>query len=151
MAKFILAAALLTMTTAAAHAETPEPDAETVALAAEAGVDSLNLLGAVLTTHMDPRAYLLAVGDLAAPVPVAPAYSVWDRVAACESHGNWAANTGNGYYGGLQFDLPSWRAAGGVGMPNQASRATQIAVAERWLAMTSWRSWPACSRLLGLR
>jgi hypothetical protein len=125
-----------------------EPSDETAAAAAEAGVSPVDLLGAQFSTGMGPREYLYAVGELAPPKPV---YSVWDGIAACESGGNWAANTGNGYYGGVQFDLGSWRAAGGVGMPHQASRATQIAVAERWLALTSWRSWPVCSRRMGLR
>src|SRR5687768_8553280 len=53
--------------------------------------------------------------------------SVWDRIAACESGGNWAINTGNGYYGGLQFSLSSWRGVGGVGLPSEASREEQIA------------------------
>ena len=56
---------------------------------------------------------------------------LWDKIAACESGGNWSINTGNGYYGGLQFSLATWRAFGGTGMPNQQSKATQIAVAER--------------------
>ncbi|MGI3782113.1 MAG: ubiquitin-like domain-containing protein [Janthinobacterium lividum] len=56
---------------------------------------------------------------------------LWDKIAACESGGNWSINTGNGYYGGLQFSLATWRAYGGTGMPNQQSKAAQIAVAER--------------------
>lgn len=126
-----------------------EPSDETVAAAAEAGVP-IDLLQGALNSQpgVEVREYLVFDGKLAPPVPV---YSVWDAVAACESGGNWATNTGNGFYGGVQFDLPSWRAAGGVGRPDQASRATQIAVAERWLALTGWRSWPACSRRLGLR
>ena len=56
---------------------------------------------------------------------------VWDAIAACESGGNWAANTGNGYYGGLQFNLGTWQAYGGTGRPDQNSREQQIAVAER--------------------
>ena len=56
---------------------------------------------------------------------------IWDRIAACESGGNWAANTGNGYYGGLQFNLGTWQSYGGSGRPDQNSREQQIAVAER--------------------
>jgi hypothetical protein len=77
--------------------------------------------------------------------------SVWDRVAECESNGNWSINTGNGYYGGLQFSLQSWEAAGGDGMPHHASRAEQIRVAENLLDMQGWGAWPTCSRQLGLR
>ena len=77
--------------------------------------------------------------------------SVWDRVAQCESGGNWSIATGNGYFGGLQFTPGSWRAAGGSGMPHQASREEQIRVAENLLDMQGWGAWPTCSRKLGLR
>jgi len=76
---------------------------------------------------------------------------VWDRLAQCESGGNWAINTGNGFYGGLQFTLESWRWVGGTGYPHEASRETQIAMAERLLARQGWGAWPACSRKLGLQ
>lgn len=76
---------------------------------------------------------------------------VWDRLAACEASGNWAAATGNGFYGGLQFTLGTWRAYGGTGMPNQASREQQIAVAERVLAGQGPGAWPVCSYKAGLR
>jgi resuscitation-promoting factor RpfA len=77
--------------------------------------------------------------------------TVWDRLAQCESNGNWHIATGNGYFGGLQFTPGSWRAAGGSGMPHQASREEQIRVAENLLDMQGWGAWPACSRRLGLR
>jgi nucleoid-associated protein YgaU len=77
--------------------------------------------------------------------------SAWDKLAQCESGGNWNINTGNGYYGGLQFNLGTWRAFGGSGMPNQASKSQQIAVAERILAAQGWNAWPSCSRKMGLR
>jgi hypothetical protein len=77
--------------------------------------------------------------------------SVWDRIAECESNGNWDINTGNGYYGGLQFALESWRATGGEGYPHHASRAEQIRRAEILLDMQGWGAWPTCSRQLGLR
>lgn len=80
----------------------------------------------------------------AAPAHAAPT-SVWDRVAACESGGNWATNTGNGYYGGLQFSLATWRGYGGSGNPADAGKATQIAVAEKVLAGQGWGAWPVCS------
>ncbi|MGN6445259.1 transglycosylase family protein [Amnibacterium sp.] len=84
----------------------------------------------------------LALG--AAPANAAPV-SVWDRVAQCESSGNWHINTGNGYYGGLQFTLSTWHAYGGSGNPADASKSTQIAVAERVLAGQGWGAWPVCS------
>ena len=76
---------------------------------------------------------------------------VWDRLAQCESGGNWGINTGNGYSGGLQFSAGTWRANGGSGSANNASRAEQIRVAERIRASQGWGAWPACSSRLGLR
>jgi uncharacterized protein YabE (DUF348 family) len=77
--------------------------------------------------------------------------SVWDRLAQCESGGNWAINTGNGYYGGLQFSLGTWRAYGGPGYPHQQSRETQIAIATKVRdASGGYGAWPACSQALGL-
>jgi LysM repeat protein len=76
---------------------------------------------------------------------------VWDRLAQCESGGNWGINTGNGYSGGLQFAQGTWRANGGSGSAHSASRAEQIRVAERVRASQGWGAWPACSSKLGLR
>ncbi len=79
--------------------------------------------------------------------------SVWDRLAQCESSGNWSSNVGT-FDGGLQFLPSTWRAYGGAQYApyaNQATRQQQIAVAERVLAGQGWRAWPACSRKLGLR
>ena len=70
----------------------------------------------------------------------------WDAVAACESGGNWAIATGNGYYGGLQFTPGTWQANGGSGMPNQASREEQIRVAENVLRSQGIGAWPVCGR-----
>jgi len=86
----------------------------------------------------------------AAPARSSGGGTVWDRLAQCESGGNWAINTGNGYYGGLQFLPSTWRAAGGSGMPHQASREEQIRVAENLRAEAGFRPWPACSAKLGL-
>ena len=91
-----------------------------------------------------------AAGMAAAPANAAST-ATWDALAACESGGNWSINTGNGYYGGLQFSLSTWRAYGGAGMPHQASRAAQIAVAERVRAGQGWGAWPACTAKLGIR
>jgi LysM repeat protein len=76
---------------------------------------------------------------------------VWDSLAQCEAGGNWNINTGNGYYGGLQFTASSWKAAGGSGLPHQASREEQIARGEVLKARQGWGAWPACSAKLGLR
>jgi Transglycosylase-like domain len=92
-----------------------------------------------------------------APPPVASGYNdpnnpaAWDRLAQCESGGNWAANTGNGYYGGIQFSLSSWQAAGGSGQPDLASRVTQIAMGQNLWHQGGWSHWPACSLKLGYR
>ena len=77
--------------------------------------------------------------------------SAWDKLAQCESGGNWKINTGNGYSGGLQFNQSTWRAYGGNGSPHNASREEQIAVAERTLAAQGWNAWPSCSRKAGVR
>ena len=101
---------------------------------------------------------LAVVGAVATGAPLALAgtasaapESAWDRLAQCESGGNWNTNTGNGYYGGIQFNPTTWRAYGGSGMPHQASKDQQIAVAERTLAAQGWNAWPSCSRKMGLR
>jgi resuscitation-promoting factor RpfA len=103
-------------------------------------------------------ARLAVVGAIAAAVPLgisgtanAAEASPWDRLAKCESGGNWKINTGNGYYGGLQFNPRTWRAHGGKGMPHQASKAEQIRVAQKVLKTQGWKAWPACSKKLGLR
>ncbi len=77
--------------------------------------------------------------------------TVWDALAQCESGGNWAISTGNGYYGGLQFNLGTWQAYGGSGYPHQNSREAQIAVATRVRdASGGYGAWPACAASLGL-
>ena len=92
----------------------------------------------------------------AAPAPVAakgdpndPA--TWDRLAKCEASGNWYINSGNGYYGGLQFSASTWRSVGGTGLPHQNSREVQIEMGKRLLARAGWGPWPSCSRQLGYR
>ena len=77
--------------------------------------------------------------------------AAWDRLAQCESGGNWAANTGNGYYGGIQFSVASWQGVGGSGRPDQASRETQIAMGQRLWNQGGWQHWPACTLKLGYR
>jgi len=79
--------------------------------------------------------------------PTAAANPVnWDAVAQCESGGNWAINTGNGYHGGLQFTLSTWYANGGVGLPENNSREEQIRVAQNVLASQGIGAWPSCGR-----
>ncbi|MGO0575651.1 transglycosylase family protein [Ornithinimicrobium panacihumi] len=95
----------------------------------------------------------LAVGTGLAMAPSASASDVWDRVAQCESGGNWSINTGNGYYGGLQFYQPTWEGYGGLEYAPRAdlaSREQQIAIAQNVLASQGPGAWPVCSVQAGL-
>ncbi|MEU1205888.1 transglycosylase family protein [Nocardia sp. NPDC005825] len=82
-----------------------------------------------------------------ATASAAPAHD-WDGVAQCESGGNWGINTGNGYYGGLQFSQSTWAANGGSGNAASASKAEQIRVAENVLASQGVGAWPVCGQYL---
>src|SRR6478609_10826776 len=87
---------------------------------------------------------------MASPASAAP-LSVWDSVAQCESTNNWSINTGNGYYGGLQFAQSTWEAYGGLQYASRADLATkseQIAVAEKTLAGQGWGAW-SCASMVG--
>lgn len=104
---------------------------------------SLSLAGA---------ASLAAIG-LTAPAASAHNHNVWDRVAQCESTGNWHINTGNGYYGGLQFYQPTWVGFGGqefAAFAHQATKLQQIQVAQRVLQVQGPGAWPVCSVRAGL-
>jgi len=99
----------------------------------------------------EPVASIVEVGTAAPTTNYASGNTVWDQLAECESGGNWAINTGNGYYGGLQFNLSTWQAYGGTGLPSENSRETQIAVATRLRDATGgYGSWPGCAASLGL-
>ena len=94
-----------------------------------------------------------ALAGIVAPQATAAPDSDWDKLAQCESGGNWSINTGNGYYGGLQFSASSWRAVGGTKyapLPHQATPQEQVAAAEKLRASGGWGHWPACARKLGL-
>ena len=96
---------------------------------------------------------VVASGMIAATTTSASAATGWDEVAACESGGDWSINTGNGYYGGLQFSPSTWRAFGGqefAGNAHQATKAEQIAVAQRTLAQQGPGAWPTCGKRAGL-
>ncbi|PFG17533.1 uncharacterized protein YabE (DUF348 family) [Propionicimonas paludicola] len=99
------------------------------------------------TVLAKPVAQVIAVGSKVtgngAGINLARA-AMWDRIARCESGGNWSINTGNGYYGGLQFNLAAWKSNGGrdfAAYPHQASRAEQITVANRYYAKAGTRPW----------
>ncbi|WP_411151912.1 transglycosylase family protein [Streptomyces sp. A30] len=102
------------------------------------------LAGAAL---LAPLGLLAATGNAAAADG-----GVWDRIAQCESGGNWHINTGNGYYGGLQFSASTWRGYGGTAYAptaDQATRSQQIAVATKVQQAQGWGAWPTCSARAG--
>lgn len=104
-------------------------------------------------TLVQPVAATVRIGTKPG-APYVPAGSVWDRLAQCESTGNWAINSGNGFFGGIQFDQNTWDRWGGqefAPRADLASREEQIAIASKTLAAQGWGAWPACSSSLGLR
>ncbi len=112
-----------------------------------------------IVRHARTWAGLATVTALAAtPLLVsAPAHAAfgetWDRLSQCEAGGDWAINTGNGYYGGVQFSQSTWEGFGGTQYAPRAdlaSREQQIATAEKTLDVQGWGAWPACSAELGL-
>lgn len=94
---------------------------------------------------------VVAVGTAPVVEAFATGSTVWDSLARCESGGNWAINTGNGYYGGLQFSLGTWQAYGGSGLPSNNSREEQIRIATKVRdAAGGYGAWPGCAAALGL-
>lgn len=105
----------------------------------------------VTTTTTSPPT--TAVPETYVETPVSHG-SVWDDLAWCESRGDWHINSGNGFYGGLQFMLSTWLSMGGdqyAYYPHEASREQQIEVAIRLQGVQGWGAWPACTAKLGLR
>jgi LysM repeat protein len=93
------------------------------------------------------------LGTAAFDTAGAATVSTWDRVAQCESGGRWSVNTGNGFYGGLQFTRSTWAAYGGgkyAPTADQATKGQQISVAEKVLAAQGPGAWPVCSVKAGL-
>ena len=90
-------------------------------------------------TISKPEQRVVARGTKVAPS--VPGDSVWDKIAQCESGGNWHINTGNGYYGGLQFSAATWHSVGGPGLPHEHSRETQIKYAKILQARSGWGQW----------
>ncbi|KDN82451.1 transglycosylase family protein [Kitasatospora cheerisanensis] len=122
-----------------------------------------NETAAATTASKRNRVRAAVVGGALLAVPVAGLVTAtsasaadvatWDKVAQCESGGNWSINTGNGFYGGLQFTSSTWAAFGGTAYASQANLATkaqQIAVAEKVLASQGPGAWPVCSVKAGL-
>jgi hypothetical protein len=128
------------------------------------GIDSEQLTSDAMPTPASaPMEATLHVVPTPVPTPAPPpppqrvvtydGDTVWDRLAQCESGGNWAINTGNGYYGGLQFNYATWHGYDGgqyAEYPHEATRAEQIIVAERLHAARGFQPWPACRIKLGL-
>jgi hypothetical protein len=104
--------------------------------------------GGLTTVLVVADAAVLAGGAFA---DAEPSVANFERLAQCESGGRWDINTGNGYYGGLQFSAATWRGIGMGGLPHQASRETQIRAGQELQARSGWGQWPSCSRKLGLR
>ncbi|MFJ5778269.1 transglycosylase family protein [Streptomyces sp. NPDC093094] len=116
------------------------------------------LVTALLTSLAAPAAHTAPLPPAPAAAPRAPYTCTgdqwpWGCVAECESGGNWHINTGNGFYGGLQFWQPTWVGFGGLEYAPRAdlaTRAEQIAVAGEVLAVQGWSAWPVCSKRYGL-
>ncbi|MFF2028235.1 resuscitation-promoting factor, partial [Streptomyces sp. NPDC058171] len=112
-----------------------------------------NQVSATVTTPAQPK--VIRVGAKpGTEVPPVENGSVWDALAQCEATGNWAINTGNGFFGGVQFDQNTWERQGGLRYAPRADLATreeQIAVASQTQKTQGWGAWPSCSGRLGVR
>jgi hypothetical protein len=164
----LIAGAALAVAIGAPSAATIQPNDERAALPAPtfdltgvfAGVQHAAQQQQAVREFLDAQAFLQARARAErasrarsvrrAPV-VVPGEDVWARLRACESGGNYAANTGNGFYGAYQFSLSTWQAIGYGGYPHEAAPAVQDEAARRLQARSGWGQWPACSRRLGLR
>ncbi|MEU9044401.1 MULTISPECIES: transglycosylase family protein [unclassified Kitasatospora] len=95
----------------------------------------------------------VAMGAVRADAAVRVADLVWDELADCESGGDWRADTGNGYYGGLQIRPSTWEESDGLRFadrPDHASRREQTTVGEEIVRRQGWEAWPSCARELGM-
>ncbi|MGW5146554.1 transglycosylase family protein [Rhodococcus koreensis] len=112
-----------------------------------------NQVSATVTTPAQPK--VIRVGAKpGTDVPPVENGSVWDALAQCEATGNWAINTGNGFFGGVQFDQNTWERQGGLKYAPRADLATreeQIAIASQTQRAQGWGAWPTCSGRLGVR
>jgi len=158
-----------TTTTAVAAEVEPAPTttSRAVAIADEDDPEPTTTTAAPATTSPPTTAAPRPTTTTTAPPPPPPTTSapteggyadddprgtqVWYDLAECESGGNWSIDTGNGYYGGLQFSLATWESVGGTGYPHEHPVATQIEMGRRLQARQGWGAWPHCSEQLGLR
>ncbi len=133
-----------------------EPGSLSRALTSKAGGSMLAIpVSSAPIGPQEPGRPVAAVKDFDGTLPSGMlAATPWDLVATCESNGKWGENTGNGFFGGLQFEPGTWSAYGGDAFApsaEQATREQQIVIAQRVLAGQGWLAWPACSAKLGLR
>lgn len=109
----------------------------------------MNIVRRIVTLVAFAAGLALASFALGSGIAAAESTVNWDAVAQCESGGNWAIDSGNGFYGGLQFSPATWKNNGGTGMPNQASREEQIRIAENVLRTQGIGAWPDCGKASG--
>ncbi len=131
---------------------TPGLQNVTFAVAEVNGVETGRLPVANVVLNPAREAVLRVGTKPGTEVPPVSQGHVWDALARCESGGNWAINTGNGYFGGVQFDQNTWERQGGLRYAQRADLATreeQIAIAEVTRARQGWGAWPTCSARLG--
>ncbi|MER8182409.1 transglycosylase family protein [Kitasatospora sp. NPDC094015] len=118
------------------------------------GIRALHRVLLVTVLPLLPAAVPGAAAAAVRPVgAVRASDQTWDRLARCESGGDWQADTGNGYYGGLQIWPPTWEEADGLrfaARPDLATRREQITVAEEILRQQGWEAWGGCAASLGL-
>jgi len=126
---------------AAVHRETPAPRHMPTEELTERPTEPGSQPPPAESPALQPSAAAPSPPPPAIPAPAADDDVVWDRIAACESGGNWHINTGNGYYGGLQFSARTWHAVGGPGLPHEQSREVQIYYAKILLARSGWDQW----------
>ncbi len=142
----------------AGGALTPQPPSGTTANTAISTARSAPSATSTITTTAttaNPSSTTPAAGGThTAAAPGLPDTSVWDTLAQCESSGNWATNTGNGLYGGVQLDQSAWLSNGGgayAPLPSEATREQQIVIAEKVRADHGFTPWSGCADKLGLR
>jgi hypothetical protein len=132
-----------------------EPGSLARALTSEAAQSVAIPVSAAPVGPQEPGRPVTAIRDFDGTLPTGMlAATPWDLVASCEANGRWNTNTGNGFFGGLQFEPGTWRAYGGEAFApsaHEATREQQIVIAQRVLAAQGWLAWPACSAKLGLR
>jgi hypothetical protein len=160
VASLVVLATLAVPATTAAASPAPPPGGVTVALSSlvlpvvpAPHVTQLPIIATTTTTSTTavPAPSPPTVTAPASPAaPGSPAGGVWAELRQCESGGNYATDTGNGYYGAYQFSAATWHGLGYPGLPNEASPAVQDQAAAQLQARSGWGQWPACSRKLGL-